>query len=50
MKAVLKVQIVQVIDGVAKQTRPSDQEGNKERQVPLPESFGRVLALQTISK
>ena len=40
----LKVRDVRVVDGVAKQVRVIGK-GNKERQVPLPEAFGRVLAL-----
>lgn len=40
----LKNRDIRVIDGVAKSVRVIGK-GNKERQVPLPEAFGRVLAL-----
>jgi site-specific recombinase XerD len=40
----LKVRDVRVVDGVARHVRVIGK-GNKERQVPLPETFGRVLAL-----
>ena len=40
----LKNRDVRVVDGVAKSLRVIGK-GNKERQVPLPEAFGRVLAL-----
>ena len=40
----LKIRDVRVVDGVAKSIRVIGK-GNKERQVPLPEAFGRVLAL-----
>jgi site-specific recombinase XerD len=45
----LKVRDVRVLDGVAKQVRVIGK-GNKERQVPLPEAFGRVLALSLAGK
>ncbi len=45
----LKVQHIRVVDGVAKHLRVIGK-GNKERQVPLPESFGRVLALSLVGK
>ncbi len=45
----LKVQHIRVVDGVAKHVRVIGK-GNKERQVPLPESFGRVLALSLVGK
>jgi integrase/recombinase XerD len=45
----LKVQHMRVVDGVAKHVRVIGK-GNKERQVPLPESFGRVLALSLTDK
>ena len=45
----LKIQHIRVVDGVAKHVRVIGK-GNKERQVPLPESFGRVLALNTSGK
>jgi site-specific recombinase XerD len=45
----LKVGHVRVVDGVAKHVRVIGK-GNKERQVPLPESFGRVLALSLAGK
>ncbi|MDD5463358.1 MAG: tyrosine-type recombinase/integrase [Methylococcales bacterium] len=45
----LKVQHIRVVDGVAKHVRIIGK-GNKERQVPLPESFGRVLALSLAGK
>jgi site-specific recombinase XerD len=38
-----------VVDGVAKSVRVIGK-GNKERQVPLPEAFGRVLALSIAGK
>lgn len=40
----LKVQHIRIVDGIAKHVRVIGK-GNKERQVPLPEAFGRVLAL-----
>ena len=45
----LKVQHIRVVDGVAKHVRVIGK-GNKERQVPLPEAFGRVLALSLTGK
>ncbi|SJM90431.1 tyrosine-type recombinase/integrase [Crenothrix polyspora] len=45
----LKVAHVRVVDGVAKHVRVIGK-GDKERQVPLPESFGRVLALSLAGK
>jgi site-specific recombinase XerD len=45
----LKVSDIRVVDGVAKSVRVIGK-GNKERQVPLPESFGRVLAITLASK
>jgi len=45
----LKVQHIRVVDGVAKHVRVIGK-GNKERQVPLPETFGRVLALSLAGK
>ncbi|WP_305910360.1 tyrosine-type recombinase/integrase (plasmid) [Methylomarinum sp. Ch1-1] len=45
----LKVSDVRVVDGVAKSVRVIGK-GNKERQVPLPESFGRVLAVSIADK
>jgi len=45
----LKVQHVRVVDGIAKSVRVIGK-GNKERQVPLPEAFGRVLALSIAGK
>jgi site-specific recombinase XerD len=45
----LKVQHIRVVDGVAKHVRVIGK-GNKERQVPLPEAFGRVLALSLAGK
>lgn len=45
----LKIRDVRVVDGVAKSVRVIGK-GNKERQVPLPESFGRVLALSAAGK
>ncbi len=45
----LKISNIRVIDGVAKAVRVIGK-GNKERQVPLPESFGRVLALAISGK
>ncbi|MBS3954216.1 MAG: tyrosine-type recombinase/integrase [Methylomicrobium sp.] len=45
----LKIQHIRVVDGVAKHVRVIGK-GNKERQVPLPESFGRVLALSVAGK
>jgi site-specific recombinase XerD len=45
----LKSQHIRVVDGVAKHVRVIGK-GNKERQVPLPESFGRVLALSLTGK
>jgi integrase len=38
------VRDVRVVDGVARHVRVIVK-GNKERRVPLPEAFGRVLAL-----
>jgi len=43
------VQHIRVVDGVAKHLRVIGK-GNKERQVPLPEPFGRVLALSLVGK
>ena len=45
----LKVQHIRVVDGVAKHVRVIGK-GNKERQVPLPETFGRVFALSLAGK
>jgi site-specific recombinase XerD len=45
----LKVQHIRVVDGVAKHVRVVGK-GNKERLVPLPEAFGRVLALALTGK
>ena len=45
----IKVSDIRVIDGVAKSVRLIGK-GNKERQVPLPESFGRVLSLSIADK
>jgi site-specific recombinase XerD len=45
----LKVNHIRVVDGVAKHVRVIGK-GNKERQVPLPEAFGRVLALSLTGK
>ena len=45
----LKVQHIRVVDGVAKHVRVIGK-GNKERQVPLPEAFGRVFALSLVGK
>ena len=45
----LKIRDARVVDGVAKSIRVIGK-GNKERQVPLPESFGRVLALSVVGK
>jgi integrase/recombinase XerD len=45
----LKVQHIRVVDGIAKHVRVIGK-GNKERQVPLPEAFGRVLALSLTGK
>jgi site-specific recombinase XerD len=45
----LKVQHIRVVDGVAKHVRVIGK-GNKERQVPLPEACGRVLALSLAGK
>jgi site-specific recombinase XerD len=45
----LKVHHIRVVDGVAKSVRVIGK-GNKERQVPLPEAFGRVLALSIAGK
>ena len=45
----LKVQHIRVVDGIAKHVRVIGK-GNKERQVPLPEPFGRVLALSLVGK
>jgi site-specific recombinase XerD len=45
----LKVQHIRVVDGVAKHVRVIGK-GNKERLVPLPEAFGRVLALSLAGK
>ncbi|MEC4749023.1 tyrosine-type recombinase/integrase [Methylomicrobium sp. Wu6] len=45
----LKVNHIRVVDGVAKSVRVIGK-GNKERQVPLPEAFGRVLALSIAGK
>jgi site-specific recombinase XerD len=45
----LKVQHIRIVDGVAKHVRVIGK-GNKERQVPLPEAFGRVLALSLAGK
>jgi site-specific recombinase XerD len=45
----LKVQHIRIVDGVAKHVRVVGK-GNKERLVPLPEAFGRVLALSLAGK
>ena len=45
----LKIRDVRVVDGVAKSIRVIGK-GNKERQVPLPEAFGRVLSLSVSGK
>ncbi|MGY6217368.1 tyrosine-type recombinase/integrase [Methylolobus aquaticus] len=45
----LRVGDVRVVDGVAKAVRVIGK-GNKERLVPLPEPFGRVLALTIATK
>lgn len=45
----LRVRHVSVADGVAKHVRVIGK-GDKERQVPLPESFGWVLALSLAGK
>lgn len=45
----LQVHQIRIVDGVAKSVRVIGK-GNKERQVPLPESFGRVLALSIVGK
>jgi site-specific recombinase XerD len=45
----LKVADVRVVDGVAKSVRVIGK-GDKERQVPLPETFGRVLAISIADK
>jgi site-specific recombinase XerD len=45
----LKIQHIRVVDGVAKHVRVIGK-GNKERHVPLPETFGRVLALSLIGR
>jgi integrase/recombinase XerD len=45
----LKVQHIRVVDCVAKHVRVIGK-GNKERLVPLPESFGRVQALSLTGK
>jgi len=45
----LKIRDARVVDGVTKSIRVIGK-GNKERQVPLPEAFGRVLALSVIGK
>lgn len=45
----LKAHHIRVVDGVAKSVRVIGK-GNKERQVPLPEAFGRVLALSIAGK
>jgi integrase/recombinase XerD len=45
----IKVSDIRVIDGTAKSLRLIGK-GNKERLVPLPESFGRVLALAIADK
>lgn len=45
----LKVHHIRIVDGVARQVRVIGK-GNKERQVPLPENFGRILALVLTGK
>jgi site-specific recombinase XerD len=45
----LKVFDMRVVDGVARSVRVIGK-GNKERQVPLPETFGRVLAVTIADK
>jgi len=45
----LKVQDVRVVDGVARSIRVIGK-GNKERLVPVPDSFGRVFALSLAGK
>jgi len=45
----LKVSDIRVTDGVAKSVRVIGK-GNKERLVPVPESFGRVLAVSIADK
>jgi site-specific recombinase XerD len=45
----LKVQDIRVVDGVAKSIRVIGK-GNKERLVPVPDSFGRVLGISLAGK
>ena len=45
----LKIRDARIVDGVTKSIRVIGK-GNKERQVPLPESFGWVLALSVVGK
>lgn len=45
----LKVSDIRIIDGVARSVRVIGK-GNKERLVPLPEAFGRVLAVTIADK
>ena len=45
----LKISDIRVTDGVARSVRVIGK-GDKERQVPLPESFGRVLAVTIADK
>lgn len=45
----LKVQYIRVVDGVARSIRVIGK-GNKERLVPVPDSFGRVFALSLAGK
>jgi len=45
----LKIADIRIVDGVARSVRVIGK-GNKERQIPLPESFGRVLSLSLSGK
>jgi len=45
----VKISDIRVVDGIAKSVRVIGK-GDKERQVPLPESFGRVLAVSIVDK
>ena len=45
----LKVQDIRVVDGVARSVRVIGK-GNKERMVPVPDSFGRVLGIALAGK
>ncbi|MDF1583618.1 MAG: tyrosine-type recombinase/integrase [Methyloprofundus sp.] len=45
----LKISDIRVVDGVAKSVRVIGK-GNKERQVPLPEAFGRVFSVSIADK